>query len=111
METNENSNYVINSYHTFDDMNLKDELLRGIYSYGFEKPSSIQQRAIIPMAEGHDIIGQAQSGTGKTATFTIGTLQLLSGQKKNRSFDTFSNQRIIRSNFKSSKKYKWIYGY
>ena len=82
MELNENSDYVVNSYNSFDEMNLKDELLRGIYSYGFEKPSSIQQRAIFPMKDGYDIIGQAQSGTGKTATFTIGTLQLLSGEKK-----------------------------
>ena len=56
-------------------MNLKENLLRGIYAYGFEKPSSIQQRAILPLAQGNDLIAQAQSGTGKTATFTIGALQ------------------------------------
>jgi len=50
-------------------------LLRGIYSYGFEKPSAIQQRAIRPVIDGRDTIGQAQSGTGKTATFVIGALQ------------------------------------
>jgi len=61
----------------FDNMNLKEDLLRGIYSYGFEKPSAIQQRAILPLTKGHDIIAQAQSGTGKTATFTIGILQQL----------------------------------
>jgi len=59
----------------FDNMNLKENLLRGIYAYGFEKPSSIQQRAILPLAQGNDLIAQAQSGTGKTATFTIGALQ------------------------------------
>lgn len=59
----------------FDDMNLKEELLRGIYAYGFEKPSAIQQRAIMPCAKGHDVIAQAQSGTGKTATFSISILQ------------------------------------
>lgn len=59
----------------FDDMNLKDELLRGIYAYGFEKPSAIQQRAIMPCIVGHDVIAQAQSGTGKTATFSISILQ------------------------------------
>jgi len=59
----------------FDNMNLKENLLRGIYAYGFEKPSSIQQRAIMPFTQGHDLIAQAQSGTGKTATFTIGALQ------------------------------------
>eukprot|EP00971_Amphidinium_carterae_P049376 973123-Amphidinium_carterae.1 len=59
---------------SFDDMNLQEGLLRGIYSYGFEKPSAIQQRAIRPVIEGRDTIGQAQSGTGKTATFVIGSL-------------------------------------
>jgi len=59
----------------FDNMNLKDELLRGIYAYGFERPSAIQQRAIIPVIKGHDCIAQAQSGTGKTATFSISILQ------------------------------------
>jgi len=48
--------------------------LRGIYSYGFEKPSMIQQKAICPTISGRDIIAQAQSGTGKTATFAIGVL-------------------------------------
>jgi len=61
----------------FDNMNLRAELLRGIYSYGFEKPSAIQQKAIVPTISGRDIIAQAQSGTGKTATFAIGALQQL----------------------------------
>jgi len=61
----------------FDNMNLQEDLLRGIYAYGFEKPSAIQQRAILPLVKGLDIIAQAQSGTGKTATFTIGILQRL----------------------------------
>jgi len=61
----------------FDDMNLKEELLRGIYAYGFEKPSAIQQRAIVPCLKGMDVIAQAQSGTGKTATFSISVLQMI----------------------------------
>ncbi|KAG0300767.1 translation initiation factor eIF4A, partial [Dissophora globulifera] len=61
----------------FDNMNLTPELLRGIYAYGFERPSSIQQRAILPVLKGHDVIAQAQSGTGKTATFSISVLQKL----------------------------------
>lgn len=60
---------------SFDDMQLKDDLLRGIYAHGFEKPSHIQQRGIIPVINGHDTIAQAQSGTGKTATFSIASLQ------------------------------------
>lgn len=59
----------------FDDMGLSEGLLRGICSYGFEKPSTIQSKAIMPIIAGEDVIGQSQSGTGKTATFLIGTLQ------------------------------------
>jgi len=59
----------------FDEMELREELLRGIYAYGYEKPSAIQQRAIVPCVKGHDVIAQAQSGTGKTATFSISILQ------------------------------------
>lgn len=62
---------------SFDNMDLKPELLRGIYAYGFERPSAIQQRAIVPVIKGHDVIAQAQSGTGKTATFSISILQKL----------------------------------
>lgn len=61
----------------FDDMNLRDELLRGIYAYGFEKPSAIQMRGIIPVVMGRDTIAQAHSGTGKTATFIISALQII----------------------------------
>ncbi|EMD40918.1 hypothetical protein CERSUDRAFT_111502 [Gelatoporia subvermispora B] len=60
---------------TFDDLGLKEDLLRGIYAYNFEKPSAIQQRAILPIIQGRDVIAQAQSGTGKTATFSISILQ------------------------------------
>ncbi|KAG0370767.1 translation initiation factor eIF4A [Gamsiella multidivaricata] len=61
----------------FDNMNLNPDLLRGIYAYGFERPSTIQQRAILPVLKGRDVIAQAQSGTGKTATFSISVLQQL----------------------------------
>eukprot|EP00931_Biecheleriopsis_adriatica_P058093 TRINITY_DN3451_c0_g1_i1.p1 TRINITY_DN3451_c0_g1~~TRINITY_DN3451_c0_g1_i1.p1 ORF type:complete len:393 (+),score=98.54 TRINITY_DN3451_c0_g1_i1:43-1221(+) len=70
-------------FESFDDYDLDENLLRGIYSYGFEKPSAIQQRGIKPILDGRDTIGQAQSGTGKTATFVIGSLQRIdfSGHK------------------------------
>jgi translation initiation factor 4A len=61
-------------FNSWDDLDLNPELLRGIYGYGFEKPSPIQSKAIFPIKEGRDLIAQAQSGTGKTATFTIGAL-------------------------------------
>ena len=78
-ETNENEFTICPS---FDDMNLKEDILRGIFGYGFEKPSPIQQKAIPILVKERDIIGQAQSGTGKTATFGIGILQRISFEKK-----------------------------
>merc|ERR1711904_628553 len=62
---------------TFDEIGLRDDLLRGIYAYGFEKPSAVQQRAIIPITGGRDVIAQSQSGTGKTATLSISSLHIL----------------------------------
>jgi len=62
-------------HDNFDSMDLSPELLRGIYAYGFERPSAIQARAIVPVIQKHDVIAQAQSGTGKTATFSIAILQ------------------------------------
>ncbi|OIW12074.1 hypothetical protein TanjilG_15314 [Lupinus angustifolius] len=64
-------------HDSFDAMGLQENLLRGIYAYGFEKPSAIQQRGIVPFCQGLDVIQQAQSGTGKTATFCSGVLQQL----------------------------------
>jgi ATP-dependent RNA helicase len=61
----------------FEDFGFSVDLLRGIYAYGFEKPSAIQQRAIAPIMKGRDVIAQSQSGTGKTATFCIGALSTL----------------------------------
>jgi translation initiation factor 4A len=59
---------------SFDDLNIDENILRGVYSHGFEKPSAIQSAAIPKMIEGKDLIAQAQSGTGKTGAFSIGTL-------------------------------------
>jgi len=56
-------------------MNLKEELLRGIYEYGFEKPLAVKQRTILPCFKEHDVIVQAQSGTGKTTSVMISILQ------------------------------------
>ena len=68
---NDNDIEIIDS---FDNMNINESLLRGIYAYGYEKPSTIQSKAIKPIIEGRDIIAQSQSGSGKTATFLIGNL-------------------------------------
>jgi len=69
-------------YRSFDVMGLKEDLLRGIFNFGFTTPSAIQQRAIIPICAGRDVIAQAQSGTGKTATFSIGILQSIDTSSK-----------------------------
>ena len=64
----------IQIFNTWDELELHPDILRGIYAHGFEKPSPIQSKAIYPMLQGSDLIAQAQSGTGKTGSFTIGAL-------------------------------------
>ena len=68
---------------TFDTLNLNDDLLRGIYSYGFENPSKIQGCSIPVIISNKDLIAQAQSGTGKTGAFLIGALQKINPDEKN----------------------------
>ena len=67
----------IQVYPTWESMNLKPELLTSIHKLNWEKPSQIQSRAIVPMAQGRSMLVQSQNGTGKTATFSIGSLQRL----------------------------------
>ena len=62
---------------SFEELGLRPELLKGVYAYGFEKPSAVQQRAILPILQGRDIIVQSQSGTGKTCVFCVGALQMI----------------------------------
>lgn len=76
----EDSNIVLEQeipiqiFNTWDELELNNDLLRGIYAHGFEKPSPIQAKAIRPIIDGTDLIAQAQSGTGKTGSFSIGAL-------------------------------------
>ena len=60
--------------YSFEDLDINDDLLRGIYSYGFEKPSKIQYKSLPIFDSGKDMIAQSQSGTGKTGAFSIGIL-------------------------------------
>jgi len=81
----EKTNHTYTEITEWDDpaLNLRPLLLRGIYAFGFEKPSPIQKKGLIPLVQpGHkgkrrDIIAQAQSGTGKTACFGVGALQII----------------------------------
>lgn len=72
--------YVFNNWEDLE--NINEKVLKGIYSYGFEQPSVIQQKAIIPIMKGKDIIAQAQAGTGKTGAFTIGALSRVNVNEK-----------------------------
>ena len=67
---------------SFAEMGIKDDLLRGIYQYGFEKPSAIQQRAVVPILQGRDVIAQAQSGTGKTTMIGLIVCQTVDTNSK-----------------------------
>ena len=73
----EEQNTIDYSFEKWDELDIPIQLLRGIYAYGFETVSPIQKKAIKPIISGRDVIAQAQSGTGKTATFTIGALSVI----------------------------------
>ena len=80
--TDENSSLKdIKEINSWEDLNVKMPLLRGIYASGFEHPSPIQRKAILPIFAKRDVIAQAQSGTGKTACFSIGALELIDTSK------------------------------
>jgi len=67
---------------SFDALELKADLLRGVHAYGFERPSAVQQRAIKPILKGRDVIVQSQSGTGKTCVFCLGALQCVDTRER-----------------------------
>ena len=60
----------VNITSTFDGMGIREDLLRGLYAYGFEKPSAIQQRAVLPITSGRDVIAQAVEEQGILGVLT-----------------------------------------
>jgi superfamily II DNA/RNA helicase len=70
-------NYTPKEFDKWEDLEnvISEDIMRGIYAYGFDSPSLIQRKALLTMFDKKDIIAQAQSGTGKTGVFTIGVLQ------------------------------------
>jgi ATP-dependent RNA helicase len=74
-------------YLNFDDMPLNENLLRGLYAAGFEKPSKPQKIGIVPAIEGKDLLLQSQSGTGKTVTFSTVALQLIESKRGTEKFN------------------------
>lgn len=69
------ANEELRVFRTFDEIGLKSDVLRGVFAYGFDRPSPVQQRAIHPILQGRDVIVQSQSGTGKTSVFCLAALQ------------------------------------
>ena len=66
----------------FDELNIDERILRAIEDMGFEETSPIQTQAIPAVCEGIDVVGQAQTGTGKTAAYTIPMLMKIDPQIK-----------------------------
>ena len=111
------SNYIINRpdeitiYNRFEDeeFGISDTILQGIYSYGYEKPTPIQKIAIKQIMNGRDMVIQSQSGTGKTATFSIGILHLIDENLKKNQCIIVANTRELATQingvFKSISEY------
>ncbi|UKJ88173.1 eukaryotic translation initiation factor [Theileria orientalis] len=80
-DTNGDASYEVSEDYglveSFEDLGLKEDILKGIFAYGFDRPSAVQQRAIKPILDGRDVIIQSQSGTGKTCVFCLGALQIV----------------------------------
>ena len=80
------NNYLVSEkidcYDSFDNIGINEDILRGIYSYGFTQPSPIQKLAIKPFIDERDLIIQSHSGTGKTATFMISILNRINPELK-----------------------------
>lgn len=72
----------INSESNFENLNLKEDIIKGVYIYGFKKPSKIQVKGIQSISTGKDCIIQSQSGTGKTATYLLGILNRIEEEEK-----------------------------
>lgn len=101
MNTELFENYICSDklkfYNKFEDeeLNIKDNILKGIFSYGFERPSPIQRIAIKPLMEKKDIVIQSHSGTGKTATFIIGLLSNIDEKIKSTQAIVICNTREL----------------
>lgn len=82
----------------FDDTLFEyydNNLIKGIHSFGFDTPSLIQSKTIIPISKGYDIIAQAQSGSGKTGAFIIGSLTRINIELKYPQVLIISNTREL----------------
>jgi ATP-dependent RNA helicase DeaD len=68
---------------SFRDLGLSEALIQTLDELGYEDPTAIQEQAIPELLAGHDVIGQAQTGTGKTAAFGLPLLEYLDPESRN----------------------------
>ena len=101
MISNQTENNEETLIKNWEDLNCSQEIARGIYSYGFEKPSPIQEKGILPIIEGKDIIAQAQSGTGKTGCFVISSLCKINYKEDNTQIIIMAPTRELAQQIKS----------
>jgi ATP-dependent RNA helicase RhlE len=81
---------------TFDELKLAPAILKAVREQGYETPTPIQAQAIPAVLEGHDILGGAQTGTGKTAAFTLPMLHKLAMSRSvNNKFNTFGVRALV----------------
>ncbi len=77
---------------SFKELNINEPILRALSKEGYERPTKIQTEAIPPLLAGRDLLGCAQTGTGKTAAFAIPIIQLLSGER-----ETNKGRRLLKT--------------
>ena len=78
---------------TFADLGLSEPALQALEDVGYEKPTPIQEQAIPPLLEGRDVIGQAQTGSGKTAAFGLPIIEYVDPEPTPRSRRSCSRRR------------------
>ena len=80
---------------TFKDLKLPEAILQALKKVGYEKPSPIQAESIPLLLEGHDLLGQAQTGTGKTAAFALPILANIDPDLQNKVLDSLDSKKFI----------------
>ena len=83
---------------TFTELNITEPILRAIKNKGYQNPTPIQEQAIPVALDGRDLLGIAQTGTGKTAAFAIPIIQMLSKQQNQKTNNPRLKKRLLTLN-------------